>query len=729
MKRISLLFASIIITQLAVAQNPKAVLKSLTEGNITASTERYEKISDKTREKMPEMCYLAEAALLNMPNQPGEKKLKGYKILAEHKHSIIYSLNAEKTFHGLNITLDDVILNIENESCDYVIERNSEETYVHYITLAKQGEHHRLSELETHLERCRYDIITHSATIARCNLFLNTYPQSSHYNEVAATLMNLRYDEAMMSKKESIVENFIKDYPSHEKISDAQDHLMNLRYSRIFNAKNLADMKWFVELYPEHEKMAQMKQTMADIEYPTLENSREALAKFVAYYPTTTHVTEAQNRIDIFDIMERGDFSALVRYIVRNGYDKNFCALQRSVAKMHNYVILSDNIDNLALIRFGNSEGKIGYCDREGNIVVEPVFDNDFVRYYFQLNTDSIDECTTERGMAIVSLNCTQGVINARGEYLLEPKYQQVGFWSEGIVAMKSIKYYDNEEWEWAEYTYDLFDYDGNLVMSNQKIEHGSDVALYANWDTSWFTGDVHFKDSLIDVSVKELYINGKMYGNVMGGLVPFNDNYKLFNCFGDGQTHIINRVGEVLALNIILQDTSCLFGNVVGTKTQAWKNVIIDLDSREILSYNEYSEIYPMSDELILVKHHDSTYTFLNKNLSPVFSRRYTFAHSFYHGSAAVCYNSRWYLINKAGEQISALYEDLAPLRSYQGLYVVMNNDKYGIIDSYGNVVVDIEYELPNNGWQLPIHLQSHNGGIVEWRGGIKTQLFNTSN
>ena len=69
MKRTLLLITAFIVAQLAAAQTPKAVFKSLAEGDIIASTERYEKISEKTREKTPEMCYLAEAALLNMPSR------------------------------------------------------------------------------------------------------------------------------------------------------------------------------------------------------------------------------------------------------------------------------------------------------------------------------------------------------------------------------------------------------------------------------------------------------------------------------------------------------------------------------------------------------------------------------------------------------------------------------------------------------------------------------------
>ena len=132
------------------------------------------------------------------------------------------------------------------------------------------------------------------------------------------------------------------------------------------------------------------------------------------------------------------------------------------------------------------------------------------------------------------------------------------------------------------------------------------------------------------------------------------------------------------------------------------------------------------MSDDRMLVKNNDSTYTFLDKRLSPAISHRFNKAHSFCNGSAAVYNGNFWYLINKQGEQISANYEDLAPLREYSGLYVVMNEGKYGIIDAFDNVVVELKYELPNNGWQLPIYLQSHNGGIVEWKDGKKTQLYN---
>ncbi len=725
MKQLSLLIILSLSAQIATAQNPRAVFKSLAENDIAESTERFQKINDKTTVKMPEMCYLAEAALYNMSEQPGSNKIEGYKILAKHINEIRSSENADKVFHKLDISLSDVITNIENESCDYVIEQDNEELYVSYVALAQQAGHHRLSEIEQHLERCRYNVIMERATIARCNLFLETYPQSAYYDKVATVLMNLRYDEAMKSDIEGVVETFIATYPNHTNIDLVANHLMELRYKRIFNTKNLNDMKWFVELYPNHSNMAEIKQTMANIEYPTLEDSREALAQFIEYYPTTTQVADAQNRIDIFDILESGDLGKFVRYYVRNGYNANFYALQCSVAQHNGYVILSKDIDKLALIRFANSEGKVGYCDLEGNIIFEPQFDGTFDKYFYQKSTNGLEECTTERGMAIVSLNGKQGIINTKGEYILEPKYKQIALWSSGIAAIKSIKYHTDDEWEWSEHIYTLYDYDGNLKLDNQKIEHGSDVTPYPDWETSWFSCDAKFVDTA-DNYTKTLYIDGKMYGNVMGGIYPFNDNYKLFSCVGSDKTHIINKVGEVLAVNIILQETSCLFDNIIGTKSFSWKSMIISLDARKTLSYDEYQEVYDMSDDRMLVKNNDSTYTFLDKTLSPAISHCFNKAHSFCNGSAAVYNGNFWYLINKQGEQISANYEDLAPLMEYSGLYVVMNEGKYGIIDAFDNVVVELKYELPNNGWQLPIYLQSHNGGIVEWKGGIKTQLFN---
>ena len=66
MKRLSLLIVLFLSAQIATAQNPRAVFKSLAENDIAASTEHFQKINDKTTVKMPEMCYLAEAALYNM---------------------------------------------------------------------------------------------------------------------------------------------------------------------------------------------------------------------------------------------------------------------------------------------------------------------------------------------------------------------------------------------------------------------------------------------------------------------------------------------------------------------------------------------------------------------------------------------------------------------------------------------------------------------------------------
>lgn len=129
----------------------------------------------------------------------------------------------------------------------------------------------------------------------------------------------------------------------------------------------------------------------------------------------------------------------------------------------------------------------------------------------------------------------------------------------------------------------------------------------------------------------------------------------------------------------------------------------------------------------MILVFHHDETIGFITKELKPAFEQRFKRAYNFYNGSAAVYKDNSWYLINKKGEQISANYDDLHPIPDCEGLYAVMLGDKYGIIDAYDNIVVKIENELPCKDWYTSeIYSISQSGGIVEWKGGKKTQLYN---
>ena len=84
MKKICTTLLSILCVISAMAQSPRAVIKSIIEGDKPKAIERLEKISIKTRNEMPEMCILAEAALLNMEEQSEADKLRGYEMLATH---------------------------------------------------------------------------------------------------------------------------------------------------------------------------------------------------------------------------------------------------------------------------------------------------------------------------------------------------------------------------------------------------------------------------------------------------------------------------------------------------------------------------------------------------------------------------------------------------------------------------------------------------------------------
>ena len=100
MKKFCTTILSILCVMSAVAQSPRAVIKSIMEGEGHKAVERLEKINLKTRNEMPEMCILAEAAMLSMEEQSNENKLRSYEMLSTHIAEIRASENIEKVFKG-----------------------------------------------------------------------------------------------------------------------------------------------------------------------------------------------------------------------------------------------------------------------------------------------------------------------------------------------------------------------------------------------------------------------------------------------------------------------------------------------------------------------------------------------------------------------------------------------------------------------------------------------------
>ena len=152
MRRIITLLAMFFVVQGAMAQNPRAVLKCIIEEDLYKATEKFQKISDKTISKMPEMYYLAKAALLCMEEQPGESKIEGYEILAQYIDDIRSSENIDKVFGRLDTTLNGVIIYIEQSSYEYIIALDDEMHYVHYLELARVANHSSIDDIENGLE-------------------------------------------------------------------------------------------------------------------------------------------------------------------------------------------------------------------------------------------------------------------------------------------------------------------------------------------------------------------------------------------------------------------------------------------------------------------------------------------------------------------------------------------------------------------------------------------------
>lgn len=725
MKKTALLLLTLLSLTTVMAQSPRAVIKSIVDGDQQKAQEKLEKINLKTRNEMPEMCILVEAALLSMESQSDENKLRGYEMLATHIGAIRSSIDIEKTFKGSDITFDELVALIEKNSLSVVMTKDDEATYRSYIALAKRGEHSNLESVATALEENIYKRVMSKRSVDECSAFLDEFPQSKHSAEVDAHRTSLRYDEAMATTNEAIMEQFISDFPQHEKLDNVATRLMEHRYKRVVRSENINEMRWFVDRYPNYHDMDNLKQMMANMEYPTLKDSREALEAFVDYYPKVRQTNEAKSRIAVFNIIEGGDIGKIFQYIKSNGYDHSYPRMQRSIFEKHGYLILTPDINTVELVRFRTMDGKVGYLGLDGKVVAEPQYE---LKGYIGLGIQSIHsndifECTKERGVAMVIKDGKIGVINRRGELIIPAEYSDIAFLNTEIICSPS----GTQSHGSGTYTCNVYDYDGKSIATDHEYNIGPGSATFNNWDTTWFNANVTLKDSL-EEWVKNIYVDGKFVGSAYGGFHPLTAHYRWFQAQNDDKINVISRNGEITSLTFQSYDIEVIYNNIIMAESISSGNrCVIDLDKRQIISKDKFRDMWAMSDGMILVQYLDNSFGYVDSNLNAALNQRYNRAYSFSCGTAAVIVGSQAYLIDKSGKQISSIYDDIAPLSGYKGLYKVMRNGKCGIIDANDEVVVAIEHEPIKQSHYSSDKLQSIHctNGIIEWGDGSKTLIF----
>ena len=110
--------------------------------------------------------------------------------------------------------------------------------------------------------------------------------------------------------------------------------------------------------------------------------------------------------------------------------------------------------------------------DFDGNMVIEPIYDAEQVAFgtgYY--NRAMLSEFTPYRNIVAISLNGSWGVINDKGEQIVEHKYQALTIFNNQIFAVPDISAGESEYCDCEVYICDVYEPDGRFVKSGETTE------------------------------------------------------------------------------------------------------------------------------------------------------------------------------------------------------------------------------------------------------------------
>lgn len=376
-------------------------------------------------------------------------------------------------------------------------------------------------------------------------------------------------------------------------------------------------------------------------------------------------------------------------------------------------------VNGLALVRKGDNFGMI---DPNGKEIIPIKYDliEKHNSYIFRVAAGG-------KHKDGVLMDEKYGFINDAGKVLLNPEYDEIGIFSDGLAYIKKADKYG--------YINDQIDvvipckYNAIGAYNKQGYVWACEGAGFEKGSTTKFSGG---KYGIFDREGKELV---PVKYKTVGVFVPYEYHPKkeYLDKLGQhvrtitvesGSHHLLRK--NTMPRSVFSKLNENAHGFYASNNSESNKNSVISLDGEIIQKEGKYQTAFYPTDGMMLVIDNKGKYNYINVATGqPLFKKPIALGWAFLDGVAVISRDKNSYeLIDTEGNTVSSSYKEIYPRK--EGIYIVKSDTDpkyilFGAIDARGKEIIPADHGFvypPVNGLMACRERDSKTAGYVDLRG-----------
>jgi hypothetical protein len=575
------------------------------------------------------------------------------------------------------------------------------------MLLRHQVDSMAIVQLKDSIETLAFNETVAHSTISGFNHFMEYYSFSRHFNAAVEMRDSLAFEIAKSDNSSEAYHEFMEKYPSSSLYFEAKGKFERALYHELTAEGTIDAYEKFTLAYPGSPFFREAHEFIYT-RFTNISTSPDVYHDFILKYPSSPFVEEAWQKVYDFFIVEFNQNSIME-------FKNKYPDYPYQEKLMQDYSLLRQ------VLLLYESEGKYGFMNQEGTLVVEPIYDyaEPFVEgmsvvskggkfgYVSKTGEEVIppyydDAEPFQNNLAIVGEKLRYGVIDRNGKMVIPLIYAEISDFSEGLAAA-----FNGEK-------YGYIDRFGNVVIPFRydgagNFKNGTAVCLLGDFQGIIDSGGnevIPFQFELAEdfesgaavVSRNELFgmvskeftfllpIEYDEIGSVSCNRIPVTRKQK--TGFADPSGNIV-----IPLIYDVVQSGSGkgYFMNNLAIVKSAGRYGIIDTSGKKLVPF-VYDNIGEPSENIVAVKKGSKWgYLHLNEPYSQP-ALRFEQALAYRDHFAAVQIKGKWGIIDDKGKTtVASGFDELVYVSG--NVYIARRGNTYGLTDVMGNELLPFAY------------------------------------